>query len=774
MGQLNIKEKTQFSPGILSLIPTLYVGWSDSILSPSEITFVQEKIKELEFLTTEDKEYLCKYTDPKHPPSDDIFRNWRIAIQHHAESLDSETIASLEALGVEIAKQSIGYKNEELWKSPKTKTAIRDIRLSLGIQNRDGAQILPGHLVQEKIHTDINHPLAKEMQHILDGDYKEISDRVKKLLRDPHFSNKELVNKEEYRLHVLEQLKTLADQGLTSFAFPKEYGGKEMSGEHIAVFENLAYLDLSLTIKYGVQLGLFGGAIHGLGTEKHHRKYLKPMMDMDLLGCFAMTETNHGSNVKGLETTATYDQDTRSFLIKTPHEKAGKEYIGNAMHCTMAAVFAQLIVEGKSHGVHAFLVDVRDVDHNLLSGVRIEDCGYKMGLNGVDNGRLWFDNVSVPVDNLLNKYGDIDAAGNYTSPIENPNRRFFTMLGALVTGRVSVGLAANSAAKTALTIAIKYSSQRRQFASKDDQPETIILDYPTHQERLFPLLAKSYAMHFALTKLNTDLAADKDHQNRRKIETKAAGLKAIATWHATNTIQVCREACGGKGYLSENRFTDLKADSDIFTTFEGDNTVLLQLVAKGLLTEFKQSFHEDGTMAVMRYLGSKASQKFSEYNFASTRNSSIDHLRDRQFHMDAFRYREKKLLYTVSTRMQDYIKKRIDSSQAFLKCQIHLIELAKAYVDRLVLRNYIAAIKEMPDGEAKDNFNLMCDLYAVNTLLENKGWFLENDYMEGSKTKALRRLQQKLYQEIRPRANTLVEAFGIPEELLGAKIVLYN
>ena len=770
----NTSSQSTFSPGVLSLIPTLYVGWSDSILSPSEMAYVHQKINEIDFLTKEDKAYLCKYADPKNPPSDDIFKEWKLAIQDHAKTLDQKDIASLESLGLEIAYESIGYKNEELWKSPKTKQAIKDIRKSLGIQNRDGARILPGHLVQEKAHVDINLPLAEEMQRILDGDYKEISDKIKKLLRDPFFSYHTLRNKEDYRDHVLAQLKVLAEQGLTTFAFPTEYGGMDKPGDHIAIFENIAYHDLSLTIKYGVQLGLFGGAIHGLGTEKHHRKYLKPMMEMDLLGCFAMTETNHGSNVKGLETVATYDHASRSFIVNTPHEKAGKEYIGNAMHCTMAAVFAQLVVDGESHGVHAFLVEVRDADHNLLPGCRIEDNGYKMGLNGVDNGRLWFDNVKIPVDNLLNKYGDIDDQGKYTSPIKNANKRFFTMLGALVTGRVSVGLAGNSAAKSAISIATKYGSQRRQFSGKDGEPETIILDYPTHQDRIFPLMAKSYGLHFALRKLTTDLANDTEHKNRRKIETKAAGLKAIATWHGTNAIQICREACGGKGYLAENRFTDLKADSDIFTTFEGDNTVLLQLVAKGLLTEFKQSFHEGGTKAILRYVSNQVSQKLSEYNFATTRNTSIDHLRSRDFHLDAFRYREKKLLYSVSQRMQGYIKRRIDSNQAFLKCQIHLLELAKAYVDRLVLRNFVEAIEEMPDGEAKDNFNLMCDLYAVNTILENKGWYLEADYMVGAKTKALRRLQQKLYQEIRPRANTLVESFGIPEELLGAKIVLYN
>ena len=70
--------------------------------------------------------------------------------------------------------------------------------------------------------------------------------------------------------------------------------------------------------------------------------------------------------------------------------------------------------------------------------MRIEDCGPKMGLNGVDNGRIWFDNVRVPREALLNRYGDVNEHGDYESPIEDANKRFFTMLGALVQGRVCI------------------------------------------------------------------------------------------------------------------------------------------------------------------------------------------------------------------------------------------------------------------------------------------------------------------------------------------------
>src|SRR5207245_7271834 len=98
-----------------------------------------------------------------------------------------------------------------------------------------------------------------------------------------------------------------------------------------------------------------------------------------------------------------------------------------------------------------------------------------------------------------------------------------------------------------------------------------------------------------------------DHErDRRELETRAAGLKAVATWHATETIQTCREACGGAGYLSVNRLGGLKADTDVFTTFEGDNTILLQLVAKELLTGYRDHFGELDWLGTVRFVADSA------------------------------------------------------------------------------------------------------------------------------------------------------------------------
>jgi len=162
---------------------------------------------------------------------------------------------------------------------------------------------------------------------------------------------------DEYRGKVLEWAKTLADEGLTAPGFPEEFGGRGDPGANVAAFETLALGDLSLLVKFGVQFGLWGGAVHQLGTRVHHERYLRPTATLELPGCFAMTESGHGSNVQHLETTATYDAKAQEFVVHTPVEHASKEYIGNAARDgRMAVVFAQLIVAGESHGVHALVL----------------------------------------------------------------------------------------------------------------------------------------------------------------------------------------------------------------------------------------------------------------------------------------------------------------------------------------------------------------------------------------------------------------------------------
>ena len=754
-----------YSPGVLSLLPLYYVGWADSILSPGEVKLIREKVNQLNFLTIADKRQLVEWTDPSNPPSPSVFKHWVKILQMQAANLPEDTKKSLVDLGLEMAKKSTTDQDQLKWQTPETKKALGEIEAALGIYNSQSL----GTIFQRKM---IQEPPidVKSLRTLLDDEYSETRNRLRTLLSDPAFKLDTIRDKEDYRNKVLNWCKLLAERGFGALSYPAEYGGKNSMGDYIATFEMLGYHDSSLAIKFGVQFGLFGGSVLWLGTKKHHDQYLKNIGTLKLPGCFAMTETGHGSNVRGLETTATYDFETNEFIIHTPHEKAGKEYIGNALHGRMGSVFAQLIVDGTNHGVHAILVPLRDENNNLLPGIRVEDCGYKLGLNGVDNGRIWFDQVRVPRENLLNKFGDVDEKGVYTSPIENPSRRFFTMLGTLVGGRVSVPRAGLSAAKTGLAIAIKYGLKRRQFAPKDGLPETLLLDYPSHQRRLMPLLAKAYALDFALTYL-THRYVNRTEEDIREVETLAAGLKSYSTWFTTTALQECREACGGKGYLSENRFADLKADTDIYTTFEGDNTVLMQLVSKGLLSDFKKSFHDEGFMAVLRLLSNRISATITENNPLFTRNTDVEHLKDQEFQLEAFKYRERKLLISVSQRMRKYLGKKIPAHEAFLRCQSHLLSLAHAFVEHLVLEQFIKTVNTIEDTNIKATLKRLCDLFALSTMEVHKGWYLESEYMQPSKTKAIRRVVTKLCKEVKEDSGLLVDAFDIPKQCLAAIVI---
>src|SRR3954464_1404199 len=305
--------------------------------------------------------------------------------------------------------------------------------------------------------------------------------------------------------------------------YPVEYGGQDAVARSIASFETLAFGDLSLLVKCGVQFGLFGGAVLHLGTKRHHERYLHRIAKLDLPGCFAMTETGHGSNVQAPRTTPAEEPDTQEFVVHTPDDDARKDYIGNAARDgRMAAVFAQLEVGGERRGVHCLLVPIRDDHGTPCEGVRIEDCGAKLGLDGVDNGRIWFDHVRIPRENLLDRYAHVSPEGEYTSDIENPTRRFFTMLGTLIQGRVSVCGASISASKVALTIAVRRALTRRQFGPPGGE-EAVLMDYRTHQRRLLIPLATTYALHFAQERLVADVHdvftnEDVSDRKRRELE----------------------------------------------------------------------------------------------------------------------------------------------------------------------------------------------------------------------------------------------------------------
>ena len=756
------------NPNLYVFLPIFYMVWSDAVLTPSELATIHSLIDRQDWLTSQEKAFLLEQVNPAVPPSPDELKDWYAEIQKVTGTKPPDKKESLVDIGIKLAElHSPGVANA----FSRSRSSLSKMEDTLGlISNEAVTSFYPG--AQTTLTAQHNTEAffdVDALARVLDGAQADTIRKVKTLLSDREFRYIDTDSLVEYREKVLTWCRLLADQGFGAMAYPKEYGGQADMDKYFTIMETLSYHDLSLVIKFGVQFGLFGMSVYFLGTEKHHKKYLKSIGTLELPGCFAMTETGHGSNVRGVETTATYDHKTRSFVIHTPHPNAQKEFIGNAAcHAQMATVFTKLMVEGKDYGVGAMLVPLRDKNGKPLPGITIEDCGRKMGLNGVDNGKILFDNVTIPYENMLDRYAQVTEEGKFTSPISSDNKRFFTMLGTLVGGRIGIPRSGLSATKSGLTIAIRYGDGRRQFGPEGGT-EVPILNYRTHQRRLMPLLANAYALHFALRYL-TDRFVSRTEKDMQEIEALAAGLKAFATWNTTATLQECRECCGGKGYLTENRIEVLKNDTDVFTTFEGDNTVLLQLVAKSRLTEFRQEFGSMNVFGILNYVVDQAKTSVSEMNPLIVRKTDEAHLLDAEFHMNAFTYRERDILTSSAKRLKRHIDSGMDSFDAFNVSQHHLVQVGLAYVERIILEQFMLAVGRTKDPGCRAVLQKLCNLFALSQLEKNRGWYLEQGYMEGVKTKAIRKLVNQLCWDVRKEAVPLVNAFGIPDTLLAAPI----
>ncbi|GAA5154740.1 acyl-CoA dehydrogenase [Microbacterium pseudoresistens] len=626
---------------------------------------------------------------------------------------------------------------------------------------------------------------AVKVNEMLLGTWAPIRREAREMIKDPAFWRDDALGKDAHRERVLSQLHLLVQNGAVHRAFPKRLGGSEDNGGNIAGFEELVAADPSLQIKSGVQWGLFGGAVLQLGTEEHHDRWLPGIMDLSIPGAFAMTEIGHGSDVQAIGTTATYDPETEEFVINTPFRAATKEFLGNAaLHGIAATVFAQLITNGVNHGVHCFYVPLRGDDGKDLPGIGREDDGLKGGLNGIDNGRLSFDHVRVPRTNLLNRYGDVAADGTYTSPIDSPGRRFFTMLGTLVQGRVSLDGAASWASALGLHIALTYGTQRRQFDGVNGE-ETVLLDYGKHQRRLLPRLATTYAQIFAhdefLQKFDGVFSGRTDTpEDREDLETLAAALKPLSTWHALDTLQECREACGGAGFMFDNRFVGLRQDLDIYVTFEGDNNILLQLAGKRLLTDFATQFKGKDAAALARYAVEQTAGKVfhgaglrqfgqAVADLGSTARSVENGLREEQQH-ELLSDRVEQMIADIAGRLRPAGKDKVLGEKLFNENQADLIEAARAHGELLQWEAFTDAVHKADDEGTTKVLTWLRDLFGLHLIEKHLAWYLVNGRLSAQRAAAVSRYIDRLCLRLRPHALDLVAAFGYAPEHVRAPI----
>ena len=771
-------------PRYLPYLPLIYVAWADGELTRAEVNGVQRLAAQELAPGIDNEAVLASWLDASQPPSaTDLLRVLR-RVREVAHRVPPSERRGLALLGLALAHE------EGVAADASVARAVAELEVALELSGSAATRALlqDAQVDWPEAHSDEGEDSPSTPRfsvdrgalcRLLDGPHHDVRARIRDLLGRPPFERRTELSRAAHRAQVLAWLQELADRRIGALAFPSVLQESDDLGAFVAAFEALADFDLSLLVKFGVQFGLFGGAIYFLGTE-HHHALLEDVAALRLPGCFAMTETGHGSNVRALGTTATFDPATDELIVHTPNRAAWKDYIGNAaLHGRFAVVFAQLIVGEDRPGVHAVLVPIRDESGEPMPGVHIEDDGPKLGLNGVDNGRLAFNQLRVPRTALLDRYASLDANGRYDSPIASPTKRFFTMLGTLVGGRISVACGGLAAARNALTIAIRYGHHRRQFGPHGAR-EQRLLDYPSHRERLLPALAENVVLTLTMRRLTDrwagsharvkDAATTAD--DPRELESLAAGLKALSTWHATRTIQDARECCGGAGYLAVNRFADLKADTDVFTTFEGDNTVLLQLAARGVLTSFAASLSDRWT-GVVRHLADRAAMSLGALDLLTPRRTDAEHLRDHSWLADVLHHRVQQLTWSAAGRIRSKVSDGMDPFEATVEVQDHLLTLGRAWTEHHAFTTVQAlhgTLDPSDDTGLAQLMSLVLEVYGLDRLWAHQAWYLRHDVMVADKVRAIRSVRTQTLEELRTVALDVVDAFGISDAVLGAPI----
>lgn len=633
----------------------------------------------------------------------------------------------------------------------------------------------PKSFIQQERDAAVFNP--EIMNQFLEGS-KERSEETKRFIqqmeRDPVLAARSTdydMTKAEHREITTEKINRLA-----------RYIEYETFDEFERRLSLVSVFDPQLHTRLGVHLGLFIGCVRSNGTFPQMNFWALEKQSVfirNLYGCFAMTEMAHGSNVAGLETTATFDEENDGFIINTPHVGATKWWIGGAAHsATHAAVYARLIVKGKDYGVKTFVVPLRDSNHDLMAGVTVGDIGAKMGRDGVDNGWIQFSHVKIPRFFMLQKYCKVDEDGNVTLP---PNNQL--SYGALLGGRVVMVKDAFRWSSRVLTIAIRYGVGRKQFRSanaKENDPETQILNYPLHQRRLIPLLALCYAFSNganvlaesakdANEKLDSAVTAEDkgaiDHAIglTKSLFIASGSLKSTCTWLTLNNIDQCRQACGGHGYSSYSGFGKAFNDFAVQCTWEGDNNILGMSVGKQLVKNIESVIKKgEKVEGILDFLND--TKKYLNKDNVLTKNDLGDTYKILQSIQVALIRLSAQALETLQSKGDDWDYIGSD-----------LVNLSKLLAHFFLMKSFLDKIQTMSSPEEKPLVPILdklAQLYSSSIVLEQfSGILLTYGVISADAMSYLTSTKiQELCGELRPHVIPLTDSFQMTDMMINSSI----
>lgn len=518
--------------------------------------------------------------------------------------------------------------------------------------------------------------------------------------------------------------------------------------------------------RHGLSVYFFGGGIIGQGTQEQIDYYLPRLENLEITGCYCITELGTGSYIKAFQTTATFLHETDEFEIHTPTLTATKWWVGNAAQtATHGIVFARLIVKGQDHGVHNFVVQLRDEDFSLCKGVRIGDVGPKRGSDSTDNGWLSFDHVRIPRTQMLMKWDQVDRDGNFTSTAL-PQVAY----GALIVGRVYISMGVVDAVKKAVTIASRYSIVRDQYSMEGK----CLLDYTTQQERVIGALCSAYAFDIAtkqllryFDKVDAELK-EKDTSHLKELHNNSAAMKGFVALWGSRATNDCILALGGHSFSHLSGLPRLLADTAPSIPYEGDAIVLVQQTASYLVktvANLMQGKAVNGdSVSYLNKLGT-----FAEMKCASdpTKKLSLDEIKEAALWLALCLVKE------AASELQAETQKRGSVDEAWNACQLKLISASKAHFMYTVINMLQDVLKgELPnalgvtDSEVLPVLTQVVELFALRHVQESLGVFYENNYFPTTRGSLIQHQISDLYASIRPYVARLVDAWDYHDNSL--------
>jgi acyl-CoA oxidase len=628
----------------------------------------------------------------------------------------------------------------------------------------------PSILAQERAGSNVNvEQLAK---HLLSrDDFLERQKRIVAILEKiPYFCKKNQLNlarPDRYHLG-LARAKTL----------------KRLSIEHNWNNEDYKMADYLMDEMgpFALQFTMFATSLREQCSDEQKKYWIPKLDNWEIIGCYGQTELGHGSNVRGIECQAKWDPKTKEFIIHSPTLTASKWWNGalgrTANH---AIVVAQLLLPDskgnyKSHGPHQFLFQIRDMKtHEPLEGIVVGDIGAKYGYTAMDNGYMLFNNFRVPHSALLSKYSGVNPDnGMYIKP-ENAA----TVYGSLTFVRAQIIMHARLILARAVTNAVRYLSIRRQFADRDAKdpraPEEAVLNYPTVQIRILPLLATTVALHYtgeAMYKLyygtRKAIETKGDFSRLAEMHATSSGLKSLSTMLAADGIETCRRAMGGHGFGGGSGMIPLNNDYLSKPTVEGDNWMITQQTASYLIKRMTEVVKQPGTSHFQEPIdyGYQAYFKF-------TRNRVRSDIFSNDFAIfQAFLFRGSYLTH------QAYLE-RVEKKKPWTEMMIQLHNVSRAHSQQMLVWHFFNSVfNNKPNPPVDDATHAVLKnlyrLFALYTLDSCASEFLLANAITTDQLQKVPARIQQLMAEIRPHAVKLVDAWSVPDYLLESSLGRYD